>query len=256
MGKIIFNADDFGYSRGINYAIIDSHKFGVLTSTTLMTNMPGFDHAVELSKSNPRLGVGVHLTLTCGNPVLKTHKTLVGEDGSFRNLEFFENPNSFYDLDEVKMEWDAQIKKAFDAGVDVSHLDSHHHVHSFKKHREIAIELSRKYRLPLRAIGKLPDDIPQVRRFETNFDGVAFDNEYRLRMYLGNLIEDVIKYEVVEVMCHPGYLDAGILHGSSLLENRVIVADFLMNSKFSKELLMSDSIELVNYHYLKRRKNK
>lgn len=88
MKKVIINADDFGYSRGINYGIIDSHRLGILTSTTIMAGMPGFDHAVQLAKENPKLGIGVHLTLTCGYPLLKDYQTIVDENGKFKHLSF------------------------------------------------------------------------------------------------------------------------------------------------------------------------
>ena len=64
MRKLINNADDFGYSHAINYGIIDSYLDGILTSTTLMPGMPGFQHAVALAKKNPCLGNGIHLTKT------------------------------------------------------------------------------------------------------------------------------------------------------------------------------------------------
>ena len=67
--KLIINADDFGYSNGVNYGIIDAFKNGILTSTTCLTNMPGFNHAIQLAKENPNLGIGIHLTLTCGKPL-------------------------------------------------------------------------------------------------------------------------------------------------------------------------------------------
>lgn len=89
MGKLIINSDDFGYSNGVNYGIIDAYRNGILTSTTLMANMPGFNEAVKLKKEYPRLGVGVHLTLTCGKPLLKSHKTLVSENGEFNKLAFY-----------------------------------------------------------------------------------------------------------------------------------------------------------------------
>ncbi len=50
MGKVIFNSDDFGYSHGVNYGIMDAYQRGILTSTTLMANMPGFEHAVKLRR--------------------------------------------------------------------------------------------------------------------------------------------------------------------------------------------------------------
>ena len=72
MGKVIFNSDDFGYSHGVNYGIMDAYQRGILTSTTLMANMPGFEHAVKLRKEMPRkaessdpyLIISIHLTLT------------------------------------------------------------------------------------------------------------------------------------------------------------------------------------------------
>ncbi|MGM0119039.1 chitin disaccharide deacetylase [Enterococcus sp. AZ146] len=91
MGKVIFNSDDFGYSHGVNYGIMDAYQRGILTSTTLMANMPGFEHAVKLRKEMPRLGVGVHLTLTCGKPLLKTVDTLI-ESGEFRSLSYYQHP--------------------------------------------------------------------------------------------------------------------------------------------------------------------
>lgn len=253
MGKVIFNADDFGYSRGINYGIVDAHSKGILTSTTLMTNMPGFNHAIELSKQYPDLGIGIHLTLTCGKPVLDGHKTIVDDTGKFKSLDFFEGDNE-YDLNEVEKEWEAQIKKAIDANLDISHLDSHHHVHNFEKHKELAYKLARKYNLPLRANEKLPDDIVQVNRFEPNFDQVGAESEFRMRMYLANLLDDIHAYDIVEVMCHPGYLDTEVLKGSSLLENRAYVTKFMIESKFSKQIQTMDSIELVNYHQINYKK--
>ena len=61
MGKVIFNSDDFGYSHGVNYGIVDAYQRGILTSTTLMANMPGFEHAVKLKKELPDLGVWVFI---------------------------------------------------------------------------------------------------------------------------------------------------------------------------------------------------
>ena len=91
MGKVIFNSDDFGYSHGVNYGIADAYQRGILTSTTLMANMPGFDHAVKLKRDLPNLGVGVHLTLTCGKPLLKNVTSLMDGD-NFKHLSFYTQP--------------------------------------------------------------------------------------------------------------------------------------------------------------------
>ncbi|WP_032120943.1 chitin disaccharide deacetylase [Clostridium amazonitimonense] len=251
MGNVIFNADDFGYSRAINMGIIDAHKYGILTSTTLMANMPGFEHAVELSKENPDLGIGVHLTLTCGRPLLEGHKTIVKEDGSFRNISFYERANFEVDPEEVYSEWDAQIQKAIKAGIVPTHLDSHHHAHTFGINREIVIKLARKYNLPVRNNLSLPDDIRHTNRFEMNFDFVGRNSELRQEKYLENLIEDFKRFETTEVMCHPGYLDYVVLSTSSLTENRVKILNFLINSQFSRKLKENKDITLTTYNCLK-----
>lgn len=69
MPRFIINADDFGYSRGVNYGIIDAHTDGIVYSATMMVNMPGAQHAVSLAKEHPELQIGIHLTLTCGRAV-------------------------------------------------------------------------------------------------------------------------------------------------------------------------------------------
>lgn len=62
----IVNADDFGLSNRVNEAILEAHRNGIVTSTTLMANMPGSRHAVELAKRNGSLGVGLHVNLSFG----------------------------------------------------------------------------------------------------------------------------------------------------------------------------------------------
>ena len=103
MVKVIVNSDDFGYSRGINFGIMDCYKRGVLTSGTLMTNMPGFEHAVELAKENPGFGVGIHMVLTAQGPVLDTHKIIADpETGMFRKQKEYKeeiNQNIYTLLD-------------------------------------------------------------------------------------------------------------------------------------------------------------
>src|SRR5688572_20275118 len=72
--RLIVNADDFGLSSSANGAIIQAHRNGILTSASLMMNEPGFDEAVALARENPRLGVGLHLTLLCGHSTLPCEK--------------------------------------------------------------------------------------------------------------------------------------------------------------------------------------
>src|SRR6266550_4572582 len=72
--RLIVNADDFGRSASINQAVIRAHREGILTSASLMVNEPAFEEAVELARANPKLGVGLHLTLICGHSALPADK--------------------------------------------------------------------------------------------------------------------------------------------------------------------------------------
>ena len=72
--RLIVNADDFGRSRSINEAVIRAHREGILTTASLMVNEPGFDEAVRLAKENPKLGVGLHLSLLCAHSALPPEK--------------------------------------------------------------------------------------------------------------------------------------------------------------------------------------
>ena len=69
MRQLIVNADDFGLTEAVSSGILDAHRNGIVTSTTLMANGEAFDAAVAMSRRAPRLGIGVHLNLTSGKPV-------------------------------------------------------------------------------------------------------------------------------------------------------------------------------------------
>ena len=84
MRKLIVNADDFGFSEAVNHGILKAMEDGIVTSTSIMANMPGFAHAAALYHEHPDMAVGVHLNLTCYRPLLSTHKTLVTETGYFQ----------------------------------------------------------------------------------------------------------------------------------------------------------------------------
>ena len=85
--RLIVNADDFGASRSINEAVIRAQREGILTTASLMVNEAACDEAVELAKQNPRLGVGLHLTLLMGHSALPPSEIpgLVNERGEFSN---------------------------------------------------------------------------------------------------------------------------------------------------------------------------
>lgn len=217
MIKLIVNADDFGYSRGVNYGIIDAHQHGIVNSTTMMMNMPGVNHAVELAKEHPALKLGIHLVLTCGKPLRSDVPTLVDEKGNFKKLKDFIK-NKDLSLTELEREWTAQIDRFLDCGLIPTHFDSHHHVHSIPEFLPVIQRLSRKYNLLVRKISEQPvEGVPSFTdRFFHDFYGEGVTQDYFI-----DLSQRDVDNQTVEVMCHPGYLDFDVLNGSSYAADRV-----------------------------------
>ena len=132
--RLIVNADDFGRSHSINEAVVRAHRDGILTSASLMVNEPGFDAAVALARENPKLGIGLHLTLLCGHSALATEKT-PGLANAQR--EFGENPVTVgfrYFVrrslrEPLRAEIHAQFEKFRAAGLPLDHVNGHLHFH-------------------------------------------------------------------------------------------------------------------------------
>ncbi len=132
--RLIVNADDFGRSSSINQAVIRAHREGILTTASLMANEPAFAEAVALAKENPRLGVGLHLTLLCGHAASPpdTLPGLVSAQG-----EFGDNPVSagfryFFRRrlrDQLRREIHAQFQKFRATGLPLDHVNGHLHFH-------------------------------------------------------------------------------------------------------------------------------
>ena len=81
--RLIINADDFGLSHGITDGILLTHRKGLLTSTSLMVNQPATEYAVRRAPEVSNLGVGIHLNLTEGSPILSHPRTLADRQGRF-----------------------------------------------------------------------------------------------------------------------------------------------------------------------------
>src|SRR5699024_10717333 len=161
-----------------------------------MTNMPGANHAYQLGKEHPTLGIGVHLTLTCGRPLLNSHHTIVDADGNFKKLHYYKQ--LFYvDPEEVYDEWKAQIEAFLASGLKPTHLDSHHHVNNLESILPIFKQLAKEYDLPVRNNFKQGETERFVTTdvFEYQPETLLADTEKILAHFEG--------VDVVEVMCHP-----------------------------------------------------
>ena len=137
MNHLIINADDFGLTAGVNRAILELHKTGVLTSTTLMARAAATKEAIELARSTPSLGVGCHVVLVDGEPVLPARElpTLVDQQtGRFQPTLGAFLPRLLTGRirrSEIEAEAAAQIASLQSKGVALTHIDTHKHVHMF-----------------------------------------------------------------------------------------------------------------------------
>ena len=153
MQRLIVTADDCGMSEGINQATYDLHKRGYISAASVMTNFPGYRHALELFSDCPELDVGVHLSLTDGFPVDRRgprHSHLLKDDHSFRNKFSLYLRGLFFSKDTIRWirnELDAQLRRLVEAGAQPRHISTHHHFHSLPILREIVHELAAVYQV-------------------------------------------------------------------------------------------------------------
>ena len=152
--KKIFNADDFGMSRGINQAIAKAYHEGVLNSTSIMINLNFVNEALELKKDMPDLAVGLHLNLTNQYPLSNPTDIplLVDDKGKFKhgfvNLLLLSFLHPFEMRRQVELETRAQLEKALKSGLKLSHIDSHRHIHHIPLIFNVVKKLAKEYDIP------------------------------------------------------------------------------------------------------------
>ncbi|HEY9826690.1 MAG TPA: hopanoid biosynthesis-associated protein HpnK [Stenomitos sp.] len=149
----IVNADDFGFSSGVNQAIIKAHREGILTRTSLMVTGAAFDGAVELAHAHPSLAVGLHLVLVCGRSALPAVQIphLVNRQGNFSDDPAWAGLRYQFDpaaRSELRREIRAQLERFAQTGLSLSHVDGHLHLHTHPVILNILIELASEFHIP------------------------------------------------------------------------------------------------------------
>ncbi len=134
MRKLVVNADDFGFTRDVNQGIIEAHRRGILTATTLMATGEAFDDAVRLAKETPTLDVGCHLVLVGQVPFPMSVPELV--------------PAVMLGRIRVYESLAAQVRKIIDAGISPTHLDTHKHTHLLPPVLEAVARISEEFKIP------------------------------------------------------------------------------------------------------------
>ena len=283
MRRLIVNADDFGFTSGVNRAIVEAHTHGVVTSSTLMANGKAFAEATELITRTPNLSIGCHVVLIDGEPVLGSDQLpSLTASGYFRDgLKQFaaRSVAGRMNPDEISAEATAQIRKIQSAGIVVSHIDTHKHTHVFpqilrpllKAAADCGVRALRNPfgpRFPLRS-GQLlarPKlwtryaEVQILRRFAGKFresvkragfatpDGtLGIEVTGTLDETLFLAIARSIPDGTWEFVCHPGYNDADLFAANTRLRASRETELQVLTLPSAREILAREVVELISY---------
>ncbi len=290
MKNLIVNADDLGWTDGINRGILEAFHHGIVTSTSLLANGAAFAGGVEAARSAPGLGVGVHLNLSDGPPVAdrETVTSLLNDDGKFAG-----GPESLLlrrarrglRLAEVESEWDAQIQKVRHAGIAPTHLDGHKHVHMLPGLFEIALKLAERHDIgairvsleasSLRAAlssGKKQHAAVVLKqgvqarglkllardaREQAGHAGISTADYFCGIAQTGELTREGVAQFVkslpegtTELMCHPGYTDAALQKTHTRLQDSRQTELQILTDTGIRNLVASLGIRLIDYGFV------
>lgn len=279
--SLVVNADDLGLTSGVNDGIFDSHDHGILTSASLLANAPATNDAIARLSRRPSLGIGVHLALVDGTPMLPPSRipTLVEDDGRFpRSWKPFIVAclRGKVSLDEVERELAAQIERVRGAGIRVTHLDAHKHVHAYPPLFSVVARLASRFGIPVvrvpfeRAWLAGVSEDGSTARWRRLLNAATFPwarQDYRIaasydlrtprlvgRIHTGILTPETLATLVrglgpgsTELVVHPGYWDRTLHHtGTRLLQSRKQELDLLCSLE-TRALMVGERIDLVRH---------
>ena len=179
---LIVNGDDFGASQGINRGIMEAHYRGILTSTSLMVEMPGAEEAARMRLDAPGMSVGLHVVFTTeeGNPLI-----------------------DFESAEECRTGLNRQVDRFFALiGNLPSHLDAHHNIYRDQRLNPIFLEAAKRIKIPLRehSLVKYFSEFYGQWNGETHLEQISVEN-------LQKMLCEKIRGQFTELSCHPGYVE-------------------------------------------------
>ncbi len=284
---LIINADDLGYTSGVNRAIADCHVRGVVSSASLMANGNAFEDAVATIRELPGLGVGVHLALTELKPVASGHDLpgLVNAQGILPK-----SPSALFGAvlaravsrQVLEFELESQVRKVVDRGVVPTHLDCHQHVHILPAILEVVVHVAEKCGIPWirNPFDETPvmhtllsiadkDRLVFVRQYLTTKIFAGFRSMFARRLrnaklrcpdhFFGTAATGVWSEPIIhrlvkrlpagvnELMTHPGECDSELLNQSTRLKESREQERAMLLAPAFKELLQSQQIILTHY---------
>jgi len=234
--RVLVNADDFGLNSTVNKAITDAFEQGLISSTTMITNMSGFEEACEIAKTNKLVDcIGVHLNLMEGQPLTNEilgFNRLCNESGFFNGI--LEGHISKFTPEErkaVTAELIAQIEILEKKGIKPTHIDSHHHFHNSISFFPIVLKVAlikniKAIRLNINCYEHLP---LYKKLYKLSYNTVLFCYGMAKTDYLC-AVDDIgrvlpnHKKGILEVIVHPTYSEENVLIDS---ENKRMLSEQL-----------------------------
>lgn len=275
--RLIVNADDLGLSPGVNRGVIEAHTRGIVTSTTVMINLPDAPAGLEGVKAQAAgLGVGLHLNLTYGRPVSPPNRvrSLVDEDGHFHPVGQWPVVFGQFDAEDMTRELCNQVHRFIAlAGHPPDHLDSHHGVTSLHPVAMRALlDLAAEYGIPIRnpGVSLTPEEAAHaIHAYLPNAPASAVRAHYEQLMVvwregpqprhpdhirseffgenatLGDLLVLLTNLDqgVTEIMCHPGYAE-GLTEGYAAPREAELAA---LTHPSAKEVVVGEQIKLITF---------
>ena len=293
MRRLIINADDFGLTSGVNRAIAECHAQGVVTSSTLMATGAALENAVALATQSPKLSVGCHVVLVDGAPALPA--------GEVRSLAYAGNGTEFartlggfvqraltgrFAEPEIEAEAIAQFRKLQDAGIEITHFDTHKHTHIFpavlrpllRAAQACGIRALRNPFVPNQALAfeelrgrpflwKRYWQVRALRRFLPAFQELVAEHgmvapdgcvgvmetgflDAELFAAMVRALAEGLPEGTWEMVCHPGYDDAELAGVRTRLRESREKELHVLTSPESRALLEKNGIELISYRDL------
>jgi chitin disaccharide deacetylase len=283
---LIVNADDFGFTSGVNRAIVEAHSRGVVTSSTLMANSAAFEEAAQLAKTIPRLGIGCHVVLIDGRPVLGVEQL----PSLTRGAHFRDGLMTFaaraiagrIDADEITAEATAQIRKIQSTGIELTHIDTHKHTHLFPKILRPLLRAAAACgiralrnpfgpRLPLRSTRLMARpglwaryaEVQILSRFAGKFREAVNREGFTtpdgtLGIVVTGSLDQALFHTIVrsippgtwEFVCHPGYNDKDLQVAETRLRASRETELRVLTLPAAREVLLQEGIELISYREL------
>jgi len=261
------NADDFGFTPDVNAGIVEAHRGGILTATTLMANGDAFDDAVRLARETPTLDIGCHLVLIGGRSLV-TGKPF---PASVPQLLAALARREIRPYEELS----AQVRHIQEAGIRPSHLDTHKHTHLAPPVLEAVARVGEEFdirwvRSPFDFPTKvLRGSIPIVKRIineailltrQRRFHRVLVRHGCRTtdhfagfqitgRFHTAELVEllQVLPDGTTELMCHPGYLGDALRSAPTRLKESRQEELEALTAPETRQALERNGIRLVGY---------